>query len=74
MVTMPRIVNGWKLDDSELDKVIYSPVCLKCKHLTDFEKHACKAFSSIPDEIWDGKNDHKKPYAGDNGIQFEANK
>jgi len=22
-------------------------------------------------EIWTGENDHKKPYKGDHGIQFE---
>jgi len=48
--------------------------CTKCKHFDFNNKDAntCKAFpKGIPDEIFLGKNDHKKPYFGDNGIQFE---
>ncbi len=55
--------------------LIYSPTCLLCKHFSgDIDigkKHACKAFKDIPLEIWNGDNDHKKPYPGDHGIQFE---
>lgn len=64
-----------KIDDSELDRNYFSPVCSHCKHY-DAENvelpERCKAFfEGIPDEIWAGKNDHKKPYKGDHGIQFE---
>jgi len=32
----------------------------------------CLAFpKGIPDAIWTGKNDHKKPYNGDHDIQFK---
>lgn len=67
-----------KFDDSELYKIQYSPVCAICANL-DIPaaikgKRKCKAFAEIPDEIWDGKNDHKKPYPGDHGIRFELKK
>jgi len=57
------------IDDKELEKTQYSKVCLKCKHYE--EGRTCKAFEKIPDEIWEGRNSHRKPYKGDNGIQFE---
>lgn len=61
------------IDDSILDWIIYSLVCTLCAHYhrgrTD---HTCNAFPyAIPDEIWRGDNDYKKPYPGDHGIQFE---
>jgi len=65
------------------DELIYlgfvSKICSKCKNQNpnsfDLDKHiigTCKAFpKGIPDTIWIGKNNHKKPYKGDHGIQFE---
>ena len=44
--------------------------CYQCKHKLDGLR--CKAFEKIPSEIIKGDNDHRKPYPGDNGIQFEA--
>ena len=50
------------------------PLCYECKH---FDRYSidiliCTAYpKGIPDEILDGKIIHKKPYKGDNGIQFE---
>lgn len=45
------------------------PICFSCKH---FRKGTtCDAFpEDIPDPIWLNKADHRKPYPGDQGIQF----
>lgn len=43
--------------------------CAKCKHYQDDLR--CMAFERIPAEILTGEHDHRKPYPGDNGIQFE---
>ena len=46
--------------------------CPTCKHYRALR--SCDAFpaiDSIPDEIWDGKNDHREPVEGDHGIQYE---
>ncbi len=59
------------LDDSMAMKTLYSEVCSKCKYLKDGINRKCKAFKEIPSVIWEGENDHIKPYPGDNGIQFE---
>ena len=74
-LTEENVITG--IDDRELDKVIYSYVCLPCKHFnreaySETGKKTCDAFpNDIPDEIWGGENDHKKPYKGDHEIQFE---
>jgi len=63
------------LDDSELDYLAYSPVCIECKNIKSLVDRTCKAFpKGIPIQIWNGKNNHTKPYKGDNGIRFEARK
>lgn len=46
-----------------------SSVCAFCVHYQG--KMSCQAFNKIPKEIWLGENDHRKPFPGDNGIQFE---
>ena len=52
---------------------MFSEVCNYCKHYhIEAVGNKCDAFpDAIPDEIWFGKNDHKKPYKGDGGIMFE---
>ena len=55
----------------------WMPYCVFCKHF-DSEKldqehlRHCKVFGGeIPNDIIEGKVDHRQPYEGDNGIQFE---
>lgn len=44
--------------------------CGNCIHL--LKERKCKAFKEgIPTDILIGKNNHRKPFKGDNGIQFE---
>lgn len=65
-----------------------TPQCLLCVHWespldrTDPDAakaeptQVCKAFplpSGIPDDIWWNRVDHRKPFDGDNGIQWESN-
>lgn len=48
--------------------------CLWCLHIAS-DNRSCKAFpDGIPDEIYFGDFNHRKPYPGDNGIQFESRK
>lgn len=52
------------------------PICNKCKHREAYRKLKgirCAAFPdrNIPKEITRNEHDHRKPYPGDNGIQFE---
>jgi hypothetical protein len=59
--------------DDEFRLGIVSPVCSLCVHLRDVADRKCIAFpDGIPDVIWMGGNDHRRPYPGDNGIQFKA--
>ena len=56
----------------------------RCVHFSGFyqprgteqgERPACVAFpNGIPSEIAYGKNNHTKPFPGDNGIQYEKEK
>ena len=46
-----------------------SDQCISCKHYLGLQE--CEAFKKIPFEIYSGEFDHRKPFKGDNGIQFE---
>jgi len=64
--------------DASLAIPQYSPVCSRCKHYQpEYGElgRTCMAFSkadSIPLVIWTGKNNHREPFPGDHGIQFES--
>ena len=61
------------IDDRELNRTEVSPFCVFCKLVISPVDRTCKAFpNGIPDEIWEGNFDHRKPYSGDHGILFEA--
>jgi len=54
------------------DRPTYSLTCSTCEHLTGPIDKTCEAFpGGIPDRIWNGINDHRKPYPGDGGIRYE---
>ena len=61
--------------ESDFDIII--PQCTTCKHLRDTFSddggNTCEAFpDGIPLQILRNELDHRKPIAGDNGIQYEA--
>ena len=54
-----------------------APLCVECRHLDRSDgpfgkRWGCAAFpDGIPDAIYLGGFDHRKPFKGDNGIRFE---
>lgn len=50
-----------------------APMCMFCAHFyREFRGFKCEAYpSEIPMEIIELEVDHREPYEGDNGIQFE---
>jgi hypothetical protein len=49
-----------------------APMCLWCLHLYDNNLFACAAFpNGIPLAIVESRHNHREPYPGDRGIQFE---
>lgn len=51
---------------------VYDEYDASIDQLAEYPIPKCRAFpDGIPDEILNGFNDHRKPYKGDSGIQFE---
>ena len=50
------------------------PQCYRCTHYAEKAYHKCAAFDAIPLDIWINNVLHTKPYPGDHGILFEAEK
>lgn len=61
-----------KIDESDLDIPVISPVCVRCARLDVTQRRRCAAFGTadIPFVIWEGENPHVTPYRGDHGLQF----
>ena len=66
------MVTDYIIDDMSATGYTFSPICTYCKHISDITIRKCRAFDSIPDEIWTGKNKHNKPHGGDSGITFKS--
>jgi hypothetical protein len=59
--------------DANHDLYIYGTLCMECRHVLGARR--CAAYpDGIPREILLEEYDHRKPFPGDNGIQFEQRK
>jgi hypothetical protein len=50
------------------------PICMGCKHIAKDDQwgYRCAAFpAGIPRDILESVADHRRPYEGDQGVQFD---
>lgn len=61
-------------DPSEVTITKNPSLCRKCRHFLVAEPgNTCRAYpDGVPDIFMDGRQEHRQPYEGDNGIQFES--
>ncbi len=62
------------IDDTPRRARFISPTCSTCVHLRLVTTPSCDAYTepdSIPEEIWNGDNDHREPFPGDHNIHYE---
>ncbi|MEA2014654.1 MAG: hypothetical protein U9N38_05050 [Thermodesulfobacteriota bacterium] len=58
--------------EDSLRKELYNLSCIKCKHYHRDVSNTCDAFpDGIPIKFLQDNLDHREPYKGDHGIQFE---
>ena len=77
-MSVKDVVKSWDQEENIADRQIKAMKnrlsgfsCLKCKHLYK-DEISCKAFPDvIPQDILASVFDHRKPFRGDHGIQFE---
>jgi hypothetical protein len=73
----PKTDAGGITIDKGFEIPAYSPICARCANWQPDKGGAgrqCRAFpeiDSIPLAIWRGENDHRSPFPGDHGIQFQ---
>lgn len=73
MSNITDIREKYKQKNEEFKISVVSPVCTRCQNfdISNPVARKCSAFpNDIPLEIWEGKNDHTREFAGDNGIRF----
>lgn len=58
-----------RMNDFEPEDASPCNTCARRKTAT-----SCEAFEGIPMVFITGDNDHRKPYFGDNGLQYKAKK
>lgn len=49
--------------------MVYLTPCKTCANF--LSERSCTAYETIPDEIWNGKDNHSKNRSDDNGIKYK---